>query len=207
MQLNTLVVILLILRVAAPLKFGEIQYPVSCPKVKFITDLDFSSSIGFWYRCFSTLDSSLCFNNEGQTVYAYPYDSSVAGVAICCRSAANPELVTCSAEVGTGLIKAMQNPGTFSYEFNGQAYTTVVLDMNDDFLISYSCKSKSHRGSNEKRDEQIYIYARSYQQCESMERRFRNVLKQNGIPWSRVKPVKHGSSIPYTTVPKPCPKN
>lgn len=207
MHLSILVVLSVIVRAATPFHFGEYKYPGSCPKVKYITDLDFNGIIGFWYRCYSTLDCPSCLNNQGQTVYAYPFNSSVAGVAICCRSATNRNQVTCSSEVGTGLIRPLPNPGIFSYEYNGHTYPTVVLDMDENFLISYSCKTKSHIRHEGGLDEQIYIYSRSYEQCESLERRSNRVLEQNGIPWSRIKSVKHGPSIPYTTVPKPCSRN
>lgn len=189
------------------LEFGEIKYPGSCPKVRYITDLGLNQVFGWWYRCFSTLDIDSCFNNEGETVYAYPYNSSVAGVAICCRSATNRDEVTCSTQVGTGSLKPLSTPGIFAHEFDDQSYDTVVLDADENFLISYSCKSKSQRGYNERRVEQIYIYARSYEHCESIEHQSRKVLKQNGISWTNVKRVKHGPSIPHTIVPIPCARN
>lgn len=210
MQLNSLVTFSIILRVATCFEFDEFQYPGSCPEVRYITDFDFNRILGWWYRCFSTFSTPSCFNNDGQTVYAYPFNSSVAGVAICCRSAANPDQVTCSTEVGTGFIKPMSTAGMFSYEYDGHTYPTVVLDMDDDFLISYACKEQSQRQRrrhNGGHDEQIYVYSRSYELCQSLECRTRSVLKQNRIPWSHVKPVKQGPSIPYTTVPKPCSKN
>lgn len=208
MYLNILVIISITFGAATASQFGVFQYPGSCPKVTYITDLDFNQIQGWWYRCFSTLDCSSCFHNDGQTVYAYPLNSSLAVVAMCCRKAADRNQVICSADVGTGTIRPLlSTPGMFVYESDGQAHNTVVLDASEKFLISYSCKSNSHWGHNEANDEQIYMYSRSYEDCDELETRGRSVLKKNGIPWSHVKPVRQGGSIPYTTVPKPCSRN
>lgn len=197
MHSNVFLFVSMIVRAASSFQYGELDLPGLCPTVRYIEDLDFTRVHGFWYRCFSTWDSPLCYNNDGQTVYAYPFNSTVSGVAACCRSAADPEHVTCSAEVGTGFVRPLSRAGLFSYEFDGQSFRNVVLAVDyESFLFTYSCKATF--------SEQIFIYTRTYEQCESIERRARNVLSQNGIPWSHVKRVKHGPSIPYTTVPKPC---
>lgn len=207
MYFNTLVILFITFCAVAPLKFEEYKYPGACPKVKYIVDLNFSQILGFWYRCFSTLDTNSCVKNDGQTAYAYPFNSTVAGVAICCPSEANRGQVTCDSDVGTGFIRPLSEAGRFSYEFDGQSYLNVILDADDNSVIFYGCKSKQQKLPTERRDEQIFIYARSYQQCKSLERQSRRVLEQNGISWSSVKTVTHGSSIPYTPVPQPCPKN
>lgn len=205
MYLNTLVIIFVTIGAVTPLKFEEFKFPGVCPKVKHIVDLEFGNILGWWYKCFSTWDSNLCFNNDGQTAYAHPFNSTVAGVVMCCRDAANPTQVNCSPEVGTGFIRPLA-AGRFNYEFDGQSYLTLVLDADENTLITYGCNSKSQRGRgrNDLRDEQIYVYSRSYERCKSLKRRGRRVLKQNGISGSNLKPVKHGSLIPYT--PVPCPR-
>lgn len=208
----TLVILSTILGGVTPFTYSVYNYPEPCPKVEYITDLDFTRILGFWYRCFSNLDCPSCLKNKGQTVYAYPYNSTSSGVAICCEAKSDPKQVTCSPEVGTGFINPSPNPGVFIYISNGQSYDTVVLDMDDTYLISYACKAKevkSHRGREriKVRDEELYVYSRSYHDCKSLEDRVRCVLNRNNIEWSIAKPVEHGPTIPYTTVPEPCPKN
>ncbi len=131
----------IIFHAASPFEYGKFDYPGSCPTVRYIKDLDFNRVIGWWYRCFSTLYSSSCYHNEGQTVYAYTLNETVSGVAACCRMD----------------------------ESDGQSFNTVVLDADyENFLISYACNSKSV--------EQIFIYSRSYEECEALESRARSVL-------------------------------
>lgn len=181
-----------------PFEYVKYDYPGLCPTVSYIKDLDFYQVIGFWYRCFSTLNNPACYNNNGQTVYAYTLSQTLSGLATCCQSSENMSQVICSPDVGSGHISPGPSAGMFNYEFNGQSFNTVVLDADyDNFLISYSCNSELV--------EQVYVYARSYFQCASLERRVLQVLKRNNIR-TKVKRVKHGENIPYTTVPKPCSK-
>lgn len=205
MYLHTALVLSVIIGAVSSFEYDEYQYPQPCPRVRYITDLDFTRILGFWYRCFTTLNCPSCYGDNGQTVYAYPYNASVSNVAICCQSKANLNLVTCGPDVGTGTIKPLPDAGMFLYEADGESYPTVVLDADyDTFLISYACKRNSPRRHNDNgKNEQIYVYARSYHMCKSLEDRSRNVLKRNNIAWT-LKPVRHGPSIPITTVPKPC---
>lgn len=204
MQFSRFLSLSIILGIASGHQYAEYKYPGSCPKVKYIKDLNFYEIVGFWYRCYSTLNSSSCSNNDGQTVYAYPYDSSGAGVIICCRSAADPTQVICGADVGTGFLSPMSTAGMILYETNGESHSEVVLGTDyKTFVISYSCKPKGSKG----RDEHIYVYSRSYENCKALEFEAKRIVQQNDIDWSKAKPVAHGSSIPYTTVPKACRKS
>lgn len=44
-------------------------------------------------------------------MYAAQYYQTRINVQICCRSAAESNIVICGANVGSGVVTAMQNPG------------------------------------------------------------------------------------------------
>lgn len=134
-------------------------------------------------------------------IYAYPVNSTATGVVCCCRSAADPELVTCSPEVGTGFLKPGSDPGSFLYEFDGNIYPTFVLDTDyENFGFMYGCIP----GPFNTRDELIFIYTRDYHLSSTLETRVRAVAKRNNIAWSNALPIKQGPSVPYTPGPKNC---
>lgn len=201
MQLNTLVLLLTILRAATAFEYGSYQLNGSCPKVSYITNLDLPPLLGWWYKPFSNFKSPLCFNNEGHTAYAYPTNTTEISVACCCRSAVDTELVTCSPQVGTGILNALSNPGMFSYEFDDNIYTVFVLDIDyENFGVIYGCKP----GLFNTRDELIFIFTRDYQLSSTLEPRVRGVFQRNNIDWSNALAIKQGPSVPYIPGPKNC---
>lgn len=181
--------------------FDEIQLNGSCPKISYITNLDIPRILGWYYRAYSNLDNPLCFNNEGQTMYAAQYDETRINVEICCRSAAQPTIAICGANVGSGVVAATQNPGEFTYQFEENIYPDYILDTDyDNFTIVYGCKP----GSRNLRDEVIFVLSRDYTLNPTLQARVRAVLERNGVQWSKVKPVKQGRSTPYTPFAKQC---
>lgn len=205
MQSGKLVLFLTIFGVASTsastFTYANINLNGTCPQVKYITNLDLPRIAGWWYRPFSSFSSPLCYNDEGQMVYAYPTKDSEISVAACCRSAANRNLVTCAPQVGTGTLKALPTPGVFLYEFDVNVYLTFVLDTDyDNFGFMYGCKPGRHNT----RDELIFIYTRDYQLAPNLETRVRITARQNNIDWSNAKEITQGPKVPYTTGPKNC---
>ncbi len=186
----------------AEFQYDEIQLAGSCPKVRFITNFEMPRIIGWYYRAFSNLNNTLCFNNDAQTMFAAAIDATTINVDFCCRSAANPTITICGDDIGSGRIAGLARAGEFTYETKGNIYPNFILDTNyDDFTIVYGCKPRS--GSNQ-RDEKIFVYTRGYTLTATLLPRVRRVLERNGIQWSAVRPVRQGATLPYLPLPKQC---
>lgn len=186
---------------AAKFKYTEVQLKGSCPKIKYISNYNMARNVGWWYLAFSTINSPLCLNNEGQTMYATQYDDKIIHVEMCCRSAAAPETAYCGRKVGSGTVQAISNPGNFTYESDDKVYPVYVLDMDyESFNIVYGCKPGPN---DEGRDEMLFVTSRSYQLNNTLVNRVRNVLRRNEINWTKAKPVKQGPTIPYIPGSKP----
>ncbi len=177
-------------------EFNEINLKGSCcPTIKYISNLNMARIVGWWYRAFSTANNpSLCYNNEGQTMYAAPLNERTLGIDICCRSAAINDIAFCGSIIGSGTVTATNNSGEFIYAFDDKSYTIYVLDTDyDNFAIVYGCNAGRRMC-----DELIYILSRDYKLSGSAEARVRRVLQENGIEFSKARPVKQGPSTPYT---------
>lgn len=186
----------------ADLQYTEVQLKGSCPKIKYVNNLDMPRILGWWYRAFSTLNNQLCYNNEGQTMYAAEFVEKQLSVAICCRSAANKYIARCGSKVGSGTVTATNNPGEFMYDFDVQSYKIYVLDVEyDDFAIIYGCNSG--RGSHS-RDDLIFILSRDYKLTDTVQTRVEHGLQRNGINFLKAKPVKQGPRTPYTPNSRRC---
>lgn len=209
MKSNNLQIFLVILGVAAPYALGstqgftyaEVDLEGSCPKIRAITNLDLNTLCGWWYRAFNTLTNPLCYNEEGHTIYAAPYNETALNFVACCRSAANPDTPACGDAIGTGYVLPGSNPGEFIYKFGSSEYILYSIDTDYvNFNLVYGCRS----GNNAGRDEQILVLSRHYELSTTVLDRIRDVLKRNGSSLSNVKAVKQGPSIPYTPNTRPC---
>lgn len=207
MKFNQLIFLLIILIATTAhgvdFNYTEVELRGSCPKIKYINNLDMPRIIGWWYRAFSTLNNPLCFDNEGQTMYAAQFDDKKLSVDICCRSASNNDLPVCGSKIGSGTVTAMNNPGEFHYEFDVQSFMIYVLDTDyDNFAIIYGCNPG--RGRRLWRDDLIFILSRDYKISDALQTRVRNVLQQNDIQFSKARLVKQGPATPYTPNSRNC---
>lgn len=179
-------------------EYTQVQIRGHCPKISYVSNLNGLRVSGWWYRSYSTLNSPLCLNNEGETQYMAPLNDKTLYIQVCCRSSANPDMFTCGSEIGSGSTTSTNNSGEFTYLFDGQNYMAYALDTDyDDFVIVYGCAPRTG-------DEIIYVLSRDYTLSKVSLTRVRNVLQRNGIKWSKVKPVVQGPSIPYTPNSRRC---
>ncbi len=201
MHLN-IVSLLVILGVVATIH-GQNEYTVTdlggrCPKISYVSNLNGPRVLGWWYRVFSSFESPLCYNgNEGQTMYTAGYNDTTLNLDWCCRSAADPTVATCGAKVGTGTTVSSKN-GEFVYQFDDQSWLCHPLDTDyDNFAIVYGCKPDTG-------EELVFVISRDYTLKNELVPRVDNVLRRNRIGWSKLKPVKHGPSTPYTPNSRNC---
>lgn len=204
MYSHKLVFLLLILgsvvAYGAQFQYAEVQLEGSCPRIRYITNLDLPRIIGWYYRVFSNLDNPLCLNNDAQTMFAATIDATGINVAFCCRSAADPTVTTCGEDIGSGRVTALSSPGEFTYQTKDNIYPQYILDTDyDNFTIVYGCKPGS---GTDQRDETIFVYSRSYSLSVALKARVLLALERNGIQWSKARPVRQGSSMPYLPRPK-----
>lgn len=183
-------------------QFSQVKLKGACPRITYATDVDLSRIIGWYYRVFSNLNNSLCYKNEGQTMYAAQYNVTHITVNMCCRSAADTTVAVCGADIGSGYVIATTTPGQFIYEYLDNMYPAFVLDTDyESYTIIYGCKPGSR--SNQ-RDEVLYIYSRDYMMSNIYQDRVRSVLEKNNIQWFEARPVKQGPTIPYNLFAKEC---
>lgn len=180
--------------------YAEIHLKGLCPKINYIPDFNMSNILGWWYLVFSSKDNPQCLNNEGQTFYAALFDDKTINIEVCCRGAETPDVAVCGRNVGSGSVKLTCNPGELMFPFGNDVYPSYVLDSDyGNFTIVYGCKPGSQG-----RDEMIFVFSRGYQLNDTLVNRVRDVLKRNGISWSKAKPVKQGRTTPYLPGSKPC---
>lgn len=185
--------------------YTEIDLKGSCPKIKYINSFSLNRIVGWYYQAFSSIDNSLCYQNEGQTLYAAQLDERTINLQMCCRSATNRDVAFCGSKIGSGTATATNNTCEFLYQTGTDSNNLLVyvLDTNyDDLTVAYGCRPGSRRGS--RRKELIFVLSRDYKLSKSFETRARNVLQRNGIEFSNAKPVTQGQSIPYTPNSRSC---
>lgn len=185
--------------VACVHEFDQKKLNGTCPKIKYITNLDLSRIVGWHYRPLSNLNNPLCYKNQAQTMLAAQWDDTGIVVNMCCRSAANTSLPICGSNVGSGLATAI-SPGEFTYTFGNNVYPSYVLDTDYvNFMIVYGCKPGTPAY---KRDEYVFVYSRSYTLSNAVQDRVRKSIEANNIQWSDVKAVDQGPALPYLPLPK-----
>lgn len=184
-------------------QFAEVQLKGACPKIRYITNLNLPRILGWYYRAFSNTNNSLCYNNEGQTMYLAQYDATRLNAVVCCRSVTEPNIPICGSSIGSGFVTHQtSSPGAFTYQFGNNIYPIYVLDTDyGNFTIIYGCKSGS---KNYTLDEVILVVSRDYGLSPILWARARTALRANRIQWTKAKPVQQGSSIPYTPFAKQC---
>lgn len=190
---------------AQEFQYAEVDLKGHCPKISYITNFNMDRIVGWYYIPFTTLNSPLCFNNEGRSIYAAQFNENTINLEMCCRSAAKPEFAVCGSKVGSGTATVTSTPGQIDiiYEFDNNAYPVFILDTDyENYSIVYGCKTGSGRRS--RRDELIIVFSRNYQLNENFEKLVLRVLEKNGADWSKVKRSKQGPSTPYTPGPRPC---
>lgn len=210
MQSNILLLLLVVIGAAVTqaheFKYAEAELKGLCPKISYITNFEMHRILGWYYIPFTTLNSSLCLNNEGRTIYAAQFDDKTVNTDMCCRSAAEPEVAVCGSKIGTGAATATSNPGEFMYKFDNNVYPIYIIDTDyENYSVLYGCKPGSGRRST--LDELIIVFSRDYQLNDTFEARVRKVIKKNGGDWSKAKPSKQGDSTPYTPGPRPCSRD
>lgn len=178
--------------------YTEVQLKGTCPRIKYINNFNFPRIVGWYYEAFASISSSQCYNNnEGLACYVSPYDDHTITINFCCRSATNSSIATCGRDVASGTVSIESTPGEMTYRFKNKVYKIYVLDTDyENFSIVYGCNPGSGRHSG--RDELILVHSRSYRLSKALENRVRRVIEENGGDWSIAKPIKQGSTVPYT---------
>lgn len=193
-----LIILSVIVACQAQFDYGSIQLNGTCPKIEYVKNLDLPRIIGWYYRVFSNLHNTLCYQDNAQTMFAASKTATAIDVAFCCQSATNRSVSVCGEDVGSGVVAALPTIGEFTYQVKDNIYPNFILDTDyDHYTIVYGCKP----GANNKRDEVIFIYSRTYTLAPVYRRRVASVLAKNGIKFSDAKPVKQGDNYPY--LPKP----
>lgn len=177
---------------AQDFNYTEVQLEGFCPKISYINNLDLPQIVGYWYRAYSTADfPALCYENDGQNMYAASFDERTLSIVICCRSAANKSIAYCGSKIGSGTVTVTNKPGEFIYDFADQSVTIYVLDVvYDRFAIIYGCSAISG-------EDTIFILSRDFHISETETERVEDVLEQNGIDFSNAKTIDQGPHIPY----------
>ncbi len=171
-------------------QYSDIDLKGSCPKIKYITNFRMDRIVGWHYQAYSSIKNSLCFRNQGHTLYGARYDDKSLSVQLCCRSASNPRMTYCGSKVGSGFVTATNTTGKYLYQ-TGNEYNNLpvfILDTNyDDYIICYGCRPAPCEDG--KHTELIYILSRDYALSDTSRARVRNILELNGIKFSDVNPV------------------
>lgn len=169
-------------------KYSEVDLKGSCPKIKYITNLSMSRIVGWYCQASSSVDNSLCFNNEEHALYVASFDNRTLSVQHCSRRPADPDVAKCGSRDGSGIVTSANNRDDVFYKISTDDNDLLVLDTNyNDLTIAYGCK-QSCRGSG--REEIILILSRDYKLNPTLENRARSVLKNYGIKFSNAKIVK-----------------
>lgn len=207
-----LIFVLIIYGVAATdhpkFETATVQLEGSCPKIKYITNVDLNGVVGWWYVGFTSLNKPICLsNNEGLTVYAAQYNETHVNLDMCCRSKSNPKIAVCGVNVGSGTVSFTPTIGAYAINFYNTSYLAHILDTDyDKYEIVYGCKSSCIQGSRQcsEPDELIIVFTRDCHLSKKLESRVYDILQRNGIEWWKAKSVKQGGSIPYTPGSRQC---
>lgn len=186
--------------VSVQFQWASLQLEGACPNVTYITNLDLPKVTGWYYRVRTNYNYNACYNNDAQTMFAAMYDTTAIDVAFCCRSAADPTVPVCGAEVGSGRVTGLPQPGEFTYQFLDEVYPNFVLDTDyDNFTIVYGCRPDANDATQ--RDEVTFVYSRTYALTSDLNSHVDDVLRQNNINPRSARHVSQGPTMPYLPHP------